>query len=101
MYRDYITGKLGLAGLDLSTPLHFWLDAVYAVWADAPHKLLEEAMKRMAIQEAKLDPERARETWGTRPEHLAASRGFGQRGGYGEADKVPRLPSGSKARPGQ
>lgn len=98
MYRDYIAGKLGLAGFDLSTPLHVWLDAVYALWADAPHKLLEEAMKRFAIQEAKIDPERARATWGLRPEHQAASRGFGQQGGYGEADKVPRLPTGAGPR---
>lgn len=98
MYRDYIAGKLGLAGLDLSTPLHVWLDAVYAVWADAPHELLTEAMKRLSIQEAKIDPVRARATWGTRPEHLAMSRGLGQQGGHGDAKRVPRLPSGTKPR---
>lgn len=95
-YRDYIAGKLALAGLDLSTPLHLWLDAVYAAWADAPHNVLEEAMKSFIVQEARIDPERARETWGLRPEHQRLSKGLGQRGGYGEADKVPRLPSGAR-----
>lgn len=96
IYRDYIAGKLGLAGLDLSTPLHIWLDAIYATWADAPHEVLEKALKQTIIQEARIDPERARETWGLRPEHQATSRGLGQRGGLGEADKVPpRLPSGA------
>ena len=99
MYRDYIAGKLGLAGLDLSTPLDIWLDAVYAAWADAPHKLLQEAMKQLSIQEARIDPERARATWGLRPEHQALSKGLGQSGGYGEADKLPpRMPSGTKGR---
>lgn len=83
----------------MSTPLSVWLDAVYATWADAPHKLLTEAMKQLSIQEAKLDPERARETWGLRPEHQAVSRGLGQQGGYGDADRVPpRLPSGTQPR---
>lgn len=98
MYRDYIAGRLGLAGLDLSTSLHVWLDAVYAAWADAPHQLLREAMKQLAIQEARIDPERARESWGLRPEHQALSKGFGQSGGYGEADKLPPMPSGSHGR---
>lgn len=98
MYRDYIAGKLGLAGLDLSTHLHVWLDAVYAAWADAPHAFLVEAMKQLSIQEAKIDPERARKTWGTRPEHRAMSRGLGQQGGYGDAKQVPRLPSGTRPR---
>lgn len=95
MYRDYIAGRLGLAGLDLSTPLPVWLTAVYAAWADAPHEVLQKAMREFAVQEAKLDPARARKTWGLRPEHRAMSRGLGQQGGHGEAKRLPRLPKGT------
>lgn len=98
MYREYIAGRLGLAGLDLSTDLSVWLDAVYAAWAEAPHEVLQKAVKLFSVLEARIDPERARETWGLRPEHQADSRGFGQSGGYGEADRLPRLPSGTRAR---
>lgn len=100
VYRDYIAGKLGLAGLDLSTPLHVWLDAVYTIWVDAPHELLQKVMKQLITQEARIDPERARETWGLRPEHQATSRGLGQQGGVGDAGTAPpRLPSGVGGRP--
>lgn len=72
----------------MSTPLPVWLDAVYVAWADAPHELLQSAMERFVIQEARIDPERARATWGLRPEHQALKRGLGQGGGHNKP--VPR-----------
>lgn len=80
----------------MSTPLHVWLTAVYAAWADAPHEVLQKAMREFTIREAKIDPVRARKTWGLRPEHQAMSRGLGQQGGHGEAPEVPRLPRGTR-----
>lgn len=94
MYKDYIAGRLGLAGLDLSTPIDIWLDAAYAAWADAPHEVLQKAMKHFIVQEAKLDPERARATWGLRPEHQALNKGLGQEGGHGQAADIPSMPRG-------
>lgn len=94
MYQSYIAGKLGLAGLDLSTPLPVWLDAVYTAWADAPHELLQQAMRRFVIHEARIDPERARADWGLRPEHQALNRGLGQEGGEHEKP-IPRVRSGT------
>jgi hypothetical protein len=93
MYKTYIAGRLGLAGLDLSTPLSVWLDAVYAAWADAPHEVLQKAMQHFVVAEARLDPERARDTWGLQPEHQALSKGLGQgSGGYGA---IPTMPTGT------
>lgn len=98
MYTEYIAGRLGLAGLNLSTPLHVWLDAVYAAWADAPHEILQKMMKHFVVQEARLDPARARATWGLKPEHRALNRGLGQEGGYGQAADIPALPKGTGRR---
>ena len=55
-----------------------WLDAVYAVYADAPHQVLAQLSKQMVIKEAMVDPEGARETWGRRPEHIAMAGNFGK-----------------------
>ena len=81
----------------MSTPLHVWLDAVYTAWADAPHELLKAAMKQLVIQEARIDPERARATWGLRPEHQALNKGLGQDGGEHVA-VIPPLRSGTKGK---
>lgn len=94
-YGEYISGKLTLAGVDLRTPFRLWLDAVYAAWADAPHELLEKLMQQLVIQEAKLDPARARETWGLRPEHQMLNKGMGQSGGYRQPHKIPAAPRGT------
>lgn len=81
----------------MSTPLPIWLDAVYTAWADAPHELLQSAMKRFVIQEARIDPERARADWGLRPEHQALNRGLGQDGGEHEV-AIPPTRSGVRGR---
>lgn len=81
----------------MSTPLHVWLDAVYTAWADAPHELLQAAMKRFVIQEARIDPERARADWGLRPEHQAMNRGLGHEGGE-NAVQIPPTRTGTLAR---
>ena len=70
----YVRGKLELAGLGLNTPLDRWLDAVYAVWLDAPHDRLEVAFKKTTLAAAKLRPDRS--TWGKLPEHQALTRGL-------------------------
>jgi hypothetical protein len=88
----YVRGKLALAGVDLSTDLGIWLDAVYAVWIDAPHELLEKAQATMVRQIARLRPEEARETWGLRPEHQAMAGKLGK-GGAGAAPVVGPKPS--------
>jgi len=94
-YQEYISGKLTLAGLSLRIPFRLWLDAVYAAFLEAPHEVLEKAAKQLAIEEAKIDPERARATWGLRPEHQAMSKGIGNQGGYGQASALPSMPSGT------
>lgn len=85
----YVRGKLALAGIDLSADLGTWLDAVYAVWIDAPHELLEKANAQMVRTQARIRPEEARETWGMRPEHRAMAgrlgTGRGAESGVGQA----------------
>jgi hypothetical protein len=70
----YIRGSLTLAGVGLRMPASEWLDAVYAVYLNAPHELLEKAHKQMVIGAARLRPDR--ETWGLLPEHQALGRGL-------------------------
>lgn len=70
----YVRGKLELAHIGLNTPLAHWLDAVYAVWLDAPHDRLEIAFKQTTLAAAKLRPDRS--TWGRLPEHRALGRGL-------------------------
>lgn len=63
----YVRGKLAIAGLDLRTPLATWLDAVYAIVADAPHEVLEKLWPKLTSAAARVKPDR--ETWGVLPEH--------------------------------
>lgn len=65
----YFRGRLALAGIGLHTPLRDWLDAVYAIWLDAPSEKFEKASRTMVISSAKLRPNR--ETWGITPEQQA------------------------------
>lgn len=97
-YDTYISGKLGLAGLDLSTDLATWLDAVYAAYADAPHDVLKELMAGVVKAEARLRPQDARATWGLTPEHQAMAGKLGAKGAAGDVEKLPPLPSGSRRR---
>lgn len=73
-YQSYIQGRLALAGVDLRTPLATWLDAVWAVYVDAPHELLEKLTKERVVRAAQLRPDR--ETWGKLPEQRALGAGL-------------------------
>lgn len=74
----YIRGRLALAGLDLSTRLDVWLDAVYAVFVDAPQELLKKLAPQVIRKSATIDPEGFREIWGKAPEHRALAGKLGQ-----------------------
>lgn len=75
-YRSYIQGRLALAGVDLRTPVATWLDAVWAVYVDAPHELLGKMTKERVVRAAQLRPDR--ETWGKLPEQRALGAGLVQ-----------------------
>ena len=81
-------GRLAFADIGSTTPATLWLDAVYAAYAEAPHQMLQEITKQMAIKEAMIDPEGARETWGRRPEHIAMA---------GHLGRGPGLEAGTQA----
>lgn len=78
-YGSYIQGRLALAGVDLHTPVATWLDAVWALYVDAPHQLLEKMAKERVIRAAQLRPDR--ETWGKLPEQRALGAGLVQEDG--------------------
>lgn len=78
-YQGYINGRLALAGLDLHTPVASWLDAVWALYVDAPHSLLKDMSKERVIRAAQLRPDR--ETWGKLPEQRALGAGLVQEEG--------------------
>jgi hypothetical protein len=90
IHGPYVRGKLALAGLDLSTDLRTWLDAVYALWAEAyvHHEHLEHLSAQLVRKSAQLRPEEARKTWGRLPEHRAMAGSLG---------KGPGLEAGGKA----
>lgn len=107
-------GKLAFADIGSTADASVWLDAVHAVYAEAPFQMLQEINKQLVIKGAMIDPEEARKTWGTRPEHVAMAgqlgRGPGLESGNpaGMAPKsrartpgfapVPNLPNGRTAR---
>lgn len=78
-YRGYVRGRLALAGLDLRTPLADWLDAVWAIYVDAPHSVLKEMARERVVRAAQLRPDR--ETWGKLPEQRALGAGLVQNNG--------------------
>jgi hypothetical protein len=85
IYGAYVRGQLALAGIDLSTPVDVWLDAVYAVWVSAPFEQLEKLRLQMTKQAARIDPDEARKTWGRRPEHVAMAGSLGKGAGVGQS----------------
>lgn len=87
-YRGYIQGRLTLAGLDLHTPVADWLDAVWALYVDAPHSLLKDLAKERVVRAAQLRPDR--DSWGKLPEQRALGAGLVQ-------EEVPQVGPG---RPG-
>lgn len=89
-YAPYVRGRLVLAGLgDPRAPASDYLDALYAIVADAPHDVLKELAKQITIAGAKLAPDR--DTWGLLPEHQALA------GAMKPAAEIPRLPRGDRA----
>lgn len=75
-YRGYVQGRLALAGLDLRTPLADWLDAVWAIYVDAPHSVLKDMGRERVVRAAQLRPDR--DTWGKLPEQRALGAGLVQ-----------------------
>lgn len=74
----YVRGRLAFADIDSTVDLSVWLDAVHAAYAEAPMQMLTEMNKQLVIKGAMIDPEEARKTWGTRPEHIAMAGKLGQ-----------------------
>ena len=70
-YAPYVRGRLALAGIDSRVPLATWLDAIYAIVADAPHELLDKLNGHFVIASARARPDR--ESWGATPEQVALS----------------------------
>lgn len=64
-YAPYVRGRLALAGIDSRVPLATWLDAVYAIVADAPHNVLGPLDDQLTLQSGRLRPDR--DTWGMSP----------------------------------
>ncbi len=100
MAGPYVRGRLAFADIDATADLPLWLDAVYAAYAEAPHKVLEELNKQMVIKGAMIDPDEARKTWGTRPEHVAMAGQFGRGAGLESGNASGMAPAASTRTPG-
>jgi hypothetical protein len=74
MIGPYVRGKLTLAGLDTRDDAGSYLDATYAIVAEAPTDVLDKMMKEIVKVRARSAPDRA--TWGLEPEHLRMSAGL-------------------------
>jgi len=78
----WIRGRLALAGIGLHTDLRVWLDAVYALWLEAPEGDRVRSVARQLEQKAAMiRPEEARETWGRSAVAQALSGGLGRGAG--------------------
>lgn len=60
--------------MELHIPAGDWLDAVYALFIDAPHEVIEPAHKQFVLKAAQIRPDY--ETWGLLPEHQELGRGL-------------------------
>lgn len=84
-------GKLALAGFnDSRADAGSWLDAVYAIVADAPHEVIKEMYKQITLAGARIAPDR--DTWGLLPEHQAIAGGMKP----GDDQAVPPMPRGDR-----
>lgn len=83
-------GRLALAGMteDSRVPVSRYLDALYAIVADAPHDVLKELAKNLTIAGARIAPDR--DTWGLLPEHQALQ------GALKPQADVPRMSRGDR-----
>lgn len=89
--KAYVNGKLALAGLDSRVSAAVWLDAIYAIVAEAPVELLKKMHGQIVIESAKLRPDR--DTWGATPEHVAMqNKVIGKQGSRGAAPAAARSP---------
>lgn len=94
MLGPYVRGRLALAGLDTRVDAGTYLDAAYAIVAEAPGETLDKMMRKIVEVRARHAPDRA--TWGLEPEHRAMSAGL--QPGPGDDE---RLTGGAVARRGR
>lgn len=76
LYGPYIRGKLTMSGVDLRTCIADAYDVIYVILTEIPSETLTKLRNGLTTAEALIDPERARETWGLEPDHLAMSAGL-------------------------
>lgn len=77
-----------------------WLDAVYVAYAEAPMDVLTELNKQLVIKGAMIDPDEARKTWGTRPEHVAMAGQLGKGAGLEAGNQGAMAPQARARTPG-
>jgi hypothetical protein len=88
----YVRGRLALADFDLRGDCGGWLDAVYAILADAPHEIIEQLNKRLIVAGTRAAPDP--DTWGLLPEHQSMA------GTFAAAQEAPVMPDrGPTAQP--
>jgi hypothetical protein len=73
-FGPYLRGRMLLNRIGLHLPLGEWLDAVYALWADAPHEVLKRARQVIDQHAVTIAPDR--DTWGATPEQIAQMGSF-------------------------
>lgn len=65
----WIKGQFALHHVDTRTPLDGYIAAIHATLATTPVDVMKQLNKQLIVAEVQADPERARESWGMRPEH--------------------------------
>jgi hypothetical protein len=75
-HKDYIDGRLAMAGINMRSPLKAWLDAAYAMLFETPVDEIKKLESALSARDAMIDPEGARATWGQTPQHQALMGGL-------------------------
>jgi hypothetical protein len=70
-HKDYIDGRLAMAGINMRSPLKVWLDAAYAMLFETPVDEIKKLESALSARDAMIDPVATRETWGLTPQHQA------------------------------
>lgn len=100
MVGPYVRGRLAFADIGETAEVDLWLDAVYAAYAEAPHEVLTKLNKQMVIKGAMIDPDEARKTWGTAPEHVAMAGTLGRGSGLEAGNRAAQAPTVRARTPG-
>lgn len=80
----------------MRTPVRDWCDVVHVLLTEIPRDRLVRIRDAFTTADAIADPDRARETWGALPEHVAMAGPLEEDPAAGLTGELPAMPSGTR-----